>query len=142
MNAIYTPNYTASSHYVNSIYESEAETLSKLDSLYSGQDLVKSSMGKAVSVGGNAQEVLTARLDDELDQLLLESLADERNITTVSPKISEEELEQQLQGMRQRYANNAKHADDWETEIYSDIQSYDFKAMGIEIKPVIDFMTL
>lgn len=142
MNAIYTPNYTASSHYVNSIYESEAETLSKLDSLYSGQDLVKSSMGKAVSVGGNAQEVLTARLDDELDQLLLESLADEGNIITVSPKISDEDLEQQLQGMRQRYADNAKRADEWETEIYSDIHSYDFKAMGIEIKPVIDFMTL
>lgn len=142
MNAIYTPNYTASSHHVNSIYESEAETLSKLDSLYSGQDLVKSSMGKAVSVGGNAQEVLTARLDDELDQLLLESLADEGNIITVSPKTSDEDLGQQLQGMRQRYANNAKHADDWETEIYSDIHSYDFKAMGIEIKPVIDFMTL
>ena len=40
MNAIYTPNYTASSHYVNSIYESEAETLSKLDSLYAGRDLI------------------------------------------------------------------------------------------------------
>lgn len=142
MNAIYTPNYTASSPYVNSIYESEAETLRRLDNLYSGQDLVKSSMGKAVSVGGNAQEVLTARLDDELDQLLLESSADEGNIITVSPKISDEDLEQQLQGMRQRYANNAKHADDWEAEIYSDIHSYDFKAMGIEIKPVIDFMTL
>ena len=142
MNAIYTPNYTASSHYVNSIYESEAETLSKLDSLYAGRDLVESSMSRGLSLGGNAQEVLTARLDDELDQLLLESLADERNITTVSPKISDEDLEQQLQDMRQRYADNAKQADEWETEIYSDIHSYDFKAMGIEIKPVIDFMTL
>lgn len=142
MNAIYTPNYTASSHYVNSIYESEAETLSKLDSLYAGRDLVESSMSRGLSLGGNAQEVLTARLDDELDQLLLESLADEGNIITVSSKISDEDLEQQLQGMRQRYADNANHADEWEAEIYSDIHSYDFKAMGIEIKPVIDFITL
>lgn len=142
MNAIYNPNYTASSSHVNSIHESEAATLSKLDSLYYGQDLVKSSMGNAVSVGGNAQELLTARLDDELDQLLLESLADEGNIITVSPKISDEDLEQQLLNMRQRYTDNAKRADDWETEIYSDIHSYDFKAMGIEIKPVIDFITL
>ena len=99
-------------------------------------------MGKAVSVGGNAQEVLTARLDDELDQLLLESSVDEGNSITVSSKISDEDLEQQLQSMRQRYANNAKLADDLETKIYSDIHSYDFKAMGIEIKPVIDFITL
>lgn len=142
MNAIYTPNYTTLSHHINSIYESEAETLSKLESLYSGQDLVESSMSKALSVGGNAQEVLTARLDDELDQLLLESSADEGNTITVSPTISNADLEQQLQDMRQRYVDNAKHADDWETEIYSDIHSYDFKAMGIEIKPVIDFITL
>ncbi|WDE15142.1 hypothetical protein KMZ14_10285 [Acinetobacter schindleri] len=142
MNAIYTPNYTASSRHVNLIHESQAETLSRLDSLYSGQDLVSSSMSKALSVGGNAQELLMATLDDELEQLLLESSADERNTITVSSTILDEDLEQQLQGMRQRYANNAKHADDWETEIYSDIHSYDFKAMGIEIKPVIDFMTL
>ncbi|TSH78438.1 hypothetical protein E2K73_00535 [Acinetobacter sp. RF15A] len=142
MNAIYNPDYTVSSRRVNLIYESEAATLSRLESLYSGQDLVQASMGKALSVGGNAQEVLTARLDDELDQLLLESSADESNIITVSSKISDEDLERQLQSMRQRYANNAKLADDWETKIYSDIHSYDFKAMGIEIKPVIDFITL
>ena len=142
MNAIYNPDYTASSCRVNVIHESEAATLSRLESLYSGQDLVDSSMGKAMSVGGNAQEVLMVRLDDELNQLLLESSADEGNIITVSPKISDEDLEQQLQSMRQRYANNAKRADEWEAEIYSDIHSYDFKAMGIEIKPVIDFITL
>lgn len=142
MNAIYTPDYTASSHYVNSIYESEAETLSKLDSLYAGRDVVESSMSKVLSLGGNAQEVLTAKLDDELDRLLLESSVDEGNIITVSPKISDQDLEQQLQSMRQCYADNAKRADNWETEIYSDIHSYDFKAMGIEVKPVIDFMTL
>lgn len=142
MNAIYNPDYTASSNHVNSIYESEAETLSKLDRLYSGQDLVGSSMSGAVSLGGNAQEWLMATLDDELDQLLLESSADEGDTITVSPTISNADLEQQLQGMRQRYADNAKYADDWETEIYSDIHSYDFKAMGIEIKPVIDFITL
>lgn len=76
MNAIYPPDYTASLKYVNSTYESEAETLRRLDTLYAGRDLVTSSMSKALSCGGNAQELLMAQLDNELDQLLLESLAD------------------------------------------------------------------
>ncbi|OTG62093.1 hypothetical protein B9T29_08665 [Acinetobacter sp. ANC 3903] len=138
MNAIYPPDYTASLKYVNLAYESETETLHKLDSLYAGRDLVTSSMSKALSCGGNAQELLMAQLDNELDQLLLESLADERDIITVSPRTSSKDL----LNLRQRYADNAKRADDWETEIYSDIHSYDFEAMGIEIKSVIDFLTL
>lgn len=138
MNAIYTPDYTTSSNYVNSTYESEAETLYKLDCLYAGHDWVASSMSKALIRGGNGEELLMAQLDEELDQLLLESLADEDNTITISPKI----LFKDLLNLRQRYADNAKRADDWETEIYSDIHSYDFEAMGIEIKPVIDFLTL
>lgn len=142
MNAIYTPDYTASPHHVNSTYESEAATLRRLDSLYLGQDSGRSLMGVSLSVGGNAQERLMATLEDKLDQLLLESLVDEGNTITVSSTSSNEDLEQKLQDMRQRYTDNAKRANEWEAEIYSDIHSYDLKAMGIEVKPVIDFITL
>ena len=57
----------ASLTYVNSNYESDAETLNKLNSLYCGRDELAS---KVLSLGGNAAELLTARLDSELDQLL------------------------------------------------------------------------
>lgn len=139
MNAIYTPDYMTLPTYVNSDYESDAETLSKLDSLYCGRDALAS---KALSLGGNANELLMARLDADLDQLLLESSADERKVITVPSTVSNEDLEQLLQDMRQRYADNAKLAQAWEAEIYSNIHSYDFKAMGIKIKPVIDFIVL
>ncbi|MDN5651842.1 MAG: hypothetical protein L0G51_04325 [Lactococcus lactis] len=139
MNAIYTADYMASLTYVNSNYESDAETLNKLNSLYCGRDELAS---KVLSLGGNAAELLTARLDAELDQLLLESSADESKVITVPPTVSNEDLEQILQVMHQRYADNAKLAQAWEAEIYSNIHSYDFEAMGIEIKPVIDFIVL
>lgn len=142
MNAIYPPDYTASLKYVNLAYESETETLHKLDSLYAGRDLVTSSMSKALSCGGNGQELLMAQLDNELDKLLLESLADERDIITVSPRISNKNLEQYLLEMRHRYAENAKHADDFGAEIYSDIHSYELQPMQIKVETVIDFLDL
>lgn len=139
MNAICTPDYTNSPIYVNSNYESDAETLNKLNSLYCGRDTLA---GKVLPLGGNAAELLLTKLDAELDQLLLESSADESKVITVSPTVSNEELEQLLQDMRQCYASNAKIAQAWEAEIYSNIHSYDFEAMSIKIKPVIDFIVL
>lgn len=142
MNAIYPHDYKTALNAINSIYESEEETLYKLECLYSGYDLIASSMRTALIIGGNAQEILAKQLDDELDQLLLDSLADERNITTVSPQISDVDLDQHLLEMSHRYADNAKSADDFEAEIYSDIHSYELLAMGINIKTVIDFLDL
>lgn len=142
MNVIYNPNYMKASDAVNSIYESEETTLNKLDYLYAGHDLIVQSINTALMLGGNAQETLEAQLDDELEQLLLESLADERNIITVSPRISNKDLEQHLLEMRHRYAENAKHADDFETAIYSDIHSYELQAMQIKVETVIDFIDL
>ena len=68
MNAIYTPDYMTLPTYVNSDYESDAETLSKLDSLYCGRDALAS---KALSLGGNANELLMARLDADLDHITI-----------------------------------------------------------------------
>lgn len=41
-----------------------------------------------------------------------------------------------------RYADNAKQADELETIIFSDIHSYDFKAMNIQLKAQVDFIDL
>ncbi len=47
-----------------------------------------------------------------------------------------------LESLSHRYVANAKQADDLETLIYSNINSYDFKAMGIKIKAQVDFLDL
>ena len=39
-------------------------------------------------------------------------------------------------------ANNAQHADQMETKIFSNIHSYDFKPMNIKIKACIDFLDI
>lgn len=44
--------------------------------------------------------------------------------------------------LEQRYAENAKQADELETKIYSNINSYDFKAMNIKIRARVDFLDL
>ncbi len=47
-----------------------------------------------------------------------------------------------LESLSHRYVANAKQADNLETLIYSNINSYDFKAMGIKIKAQVDFLDL
>lgn len=44
--------------------------------------------------------------------------------------------------LEQRYAENAKQADELETKIYSNINSYNFKAMNIKIRARVDFIDL
>lgn len=44
--------------------------------------------------------------------------------------------------LEQRYSENARQADELETKIYSNINSYDFKAMNIKIRARVDFLDL
>lgn len=44
--------------------------------------------------------------------------------------------------LEQLYAENAKQADELETKIYSNINSYDFKAMNIKIRARVDFLDI
>lgn len=55
---------------------------------------------------------------------------------------SNDELDLIIEDIRLRYANNAQHADQMETKIFSNIHSYDFKAMNIKIKACIDFLDI
>lgn len=142
MNAIYYPDYTTSSNLVNSIYESDEHTLSQLDALYLGHDVIHSSMCKALTLGGTNEEDSLEKLETELDNLLSRVMAEEAETVTITQRISDKDLTQKSTDLRQRYAQSAKRAQDWETLIYSDIHSYDFQALDIKIKPVIDFLTL
>lgn len=53
-----------------------------------------------------------------------------------------EELDLIIDEMKLRYENNAKNADQMETKIFSNINSYDFKAMNIKIKACLDFLDI
>ena len=53
-----------------------------------------------------------------------------------------EELDLIIDEMKLRYENNAKNADQRETKIFSNIHSYDFKAMNIKIKACLDFLDI
>ena len=55
---------------------------------------------------------------------------------------SNDELDLIIEDIRLRYANNAQHADQMETKIFSNIHSYDFKAMNIKTKACIDFLDI
>lgn len=44
--------------------------------------------------------------------------------------------------LEQRYAENAQQANELETKIYSNINSYDFRAMNIKIRVRVDFLDL
>ncbi|WP_146857142.1 hypothetical protein [Acinetobacter johnsonii] len=60
----------------------------------------------------------------------------------VPANISDEDLTFTLHSLTERYAANAKSADDFETMIYSNINNYDFKAMKIKVKAQVDFLDL
>lgn len=55
---------------------------------------------------------------------------------------SNDELDLIIESMKLLYANNAKNADQMETKIFSNIHSYDFKAMNIKIKACLDFVDI
>ncbi len=44
--------------------------------------------------------------------------------------------------LEQRYMENARQAEELETKIYSNINSYDFKAMNIKVRARVDFLDL
>lgn len=55
---------------------------------------------------------------------------------------TKDELNLIIEEMKLRYVNNAKDADQMETKIFSNIHSYDFKAMNIKIKASLDFLDI
>lgn len=65
-----------------------------------------------------------------------------QQVLTVHATTSREELDLILEAIRLRYTENAKQADDLETKIYSNINSYDFKVMNIKIRARVDFLDL
>ena len=138
MNAISVLNYTLPANIVTSTYESEAETLRKLKCLYWGEDLTAKSMRNAVIIDGRGD----AELDAELEQLFLDVSSQESKSLVVSAQMSDADLYQRLNELRARYANYAEYADMLETEIYSDIHSYELPTMNIRVETVIDFIDL
>lgn len=64
------------------------------------------------------------------------------NFVEVHANISEQNLISVLDSLTDRYAANAKSADELETLIYSNINNYDFKAMKIKVKAQVDFLDL
>lgn len=76
--------------------------------------------------------------EDELQSLLMELQNDEQLEELKKKSI----YEQSYLDLCAIYAENAKQADDLETVIFSDIHSYDFKAMNIRIKAQVDFIDL
>lgn len=65
-----------------------------------------------------------------------------QQVLTVHATTSREELDLTLEAIRLRYTENAKQADELETKIYSNINSYDFKAMNIKVRAKVDFLDL
>lgn len=76
--------------------------------------------------------------DDELRKFLLELEIEEFSEDTEKKS----PYEQSYVDLCSRYADNANQADQLETVIFSDIHSYDFKAMNIQIKAQVDFIDL
>ncbi|NKG37081.1 hypothetical protein [Acinetobacter johnsonii] len=55
---------------------------------------------------------------------------------------SDDELDLIIESMKLLYASNAQNADQMETKILSNINSYDFKAMNIKIRARVDFIDI
>lgn len=79
MMVVHTPDYKDCSPFVNAINQNRKVTLYDLDCIYEGRDLIKSSMSTALIRGGNANEELERRLDDELNLLLKETSFEKDN---------------------------------------------------------------
>lgn len=90
----------------------------------------------------NQFETLVQNGQDPYDKELREFLL-ELEIEEISKETEKKSLyEQSYLDLCARYAENAKQADQLETVIFSDIHSYDFKAMNIQIKAQVDFIDL
>jgi len=76
--------------------------------------------------------------DNELRKFLLDLEIEEFSEDTEKKS----PYEQSYLDLCSRYADNANQADQLETVIFSDIHSYDFKAMNIQIKAQVDFIDL
>lgn len=76
--------------------------------------------------------------EEELKCLLTELEINENLDESERPSI----YEQSYLDLCARYAENAKQADQLKTIIFSDIHSYDFKAMNIQVKAQVDFIDL
>lgn len=76
--------------------------------------------------------------DDELQKILLDLEIEEFSEDTEKKS----PYEQSYLDLCSRYADNTNQADQLETVIFSDIHSYDFKAMNIQIKAQVDFIDL
>ncbi|MDI9691730.1 hypothetical protein QM268_04580 [Acinetobacter baumannii] len=76
--------------------------------------------------------------DDELRKFLLDLEIEEFSEDTEKKS----PYEQSYLDLCSRYADNAKQADQLETIIFSNIHSYDFKAMNIQLKAQVDFIDL
>lgn len=76
--------------------------------------------------------------DDELQKILLDLEIEEFSEDTEKKS----PYEQSYVDLYSRYADNANQADQLKTVIFSDIHSYDFKAMNIQIKAQVDFIDL
>ena len=61
---------------------------------------------------------------------------------SVDINTTNDELDLIIEDIRLRYENNAQYADQMETKIFSNIHSYDFKAMNIKIKACLDFLDI
>lgn len=76
--------------------------------------------------------------DKELQSLLIALEINEYLDESEKPPI----YEQSYLDICARYEDNAKQADELKTVIFSDIHSYDFKAMNIQLKAQVDFIDL
>lgn len=76
--------------------------------------------------------------DDELQKFLLDLEIEEFSEDTEKKS----PYEQSYVDLCSRYADNANQADQLETVIFSDIHSYDFKAMNIQIKAQVEVIDL
>lgn len=63
-------------------------------------------------------------------------------VLSLSISTPHDEMIEVMDSLSRIYAKNAQSADDFETIIYSDINNYDFKAMGIKVKAQVDFLDL
>ncbi|ENV80983.1 MULTISPECIES: hypothetical protein [Acinetobacter] len=127
-----------------SIQTLTGEQISHIECLYEGRDIRRTNSGLDYFGNLNSlEEILAKELDD-----LLKSYDDETTTTLFEPieSISSfdsiQKVNRVMDGLKRRVLANAKLAEKMETEIYSNINSYEFDWMGIQIKPCIDVLCL
>lgn len=111
---------------------------------YSGWDAalsLKNELSTPSAYPFHDPEALEAQIQAELEELLEQVEAEERKAQE-SLIFSPELTNPSVGCLAQRYADRAKLASEFETEIYSDIHSYDLPRMRIQTAAVIDFMKL